>query len=204
MDLWTITEVYINHDYEQIGLNWDQRYTVVDIGAAIGEFSILAAKSCREVISFEPVKVSGGIFLKNIQANNLLNIKFLPNAVGNIQLKTLVNSRNFGNSKTVPSKTQTTKTFLVQDIVNLTSDDKLILKIDCEGAEYDIILGTKNEVLKKFSQIAMEWHEYNSNQKHTKLVKKLTKAGFHVKTHTNAVHNNIGFLYAYLPSKTDM
>ncbi|MEM3859552.1 MAG: FkbM family methyltransferase [Candidatus Micrarchaeaceae archaeon] len=51
-----------------------------------------------------------------------------------------------------------------------------ILKMDCEGCEYGIILNAKPETLKKFDQIMIEYHYGYKN-----LVRKLKEAGFHVK-----------------------
>ena len=51
-----------------------------------------------------------------------------------------------------------------------------MLKIDCEGCEYNSILNTPNEVLRNFEQIMIEYHYGYLNLK-----KKLEEAGFKVK-----------------------
>ena len=49
------------------------------------------------------------------------------------------------------------------------------MKIDCEGREYDIILNSSDELLRKFDYIIMEYHYGFKN-----LQKKLQAAGFSV------------------------
>ena len=47
-----------------------------------------------------------------------------------------------------------------------------MLKMDCEGCEYDSILNTDDEILKKFSTIILEYHYGYQN-----LVEKLETTG---------------------------
>ena len=53
--------------------------------------------------------------------------------------------------------------------------DNAVLKIDCEGCEYDVLLYSKEDTLNAFSEILCEYH-YGSD----KLVSKLKKIGFEI------------------------
>ena len=66
---------------------------------------------------------------------------------------------------------QTTLTELCDnyDIVNG------ILKMNCEGCEYDVILKTPEITLKKFSQILIQYHDGAEN-----MIEQLSKIGFEV------------------------
>lgn len=197
MDLWSITEIYLNSDYEKIGLKLNKEASVIDIGGAIGEFSILAASHCREVFVFEPLADSVKILEKNIAINKINNVYLSNSAVGNSPLKIQTNMINFGNSRTTTKNLgKSVKTISLSQVAELTNSSNLILKIDCEGAEYDILLNTPPKILKKFSQIVLEWHQFESDQEHFMLVNKLESSGFDVYTFPNPVHKNIGFLYA--------
>ncbi|MEM4098071.1 MAG: FkbM family methyltransferase [Candidatus Micrarchaeaceae archaeon] len=75
-----------------------------------------------------------------------------------------------------------------------------ILKVDCEGCEYGIVLNAKKETLQKFDQIMIEYHYGYKN-----LVRKLKEAGFHVKItvpkfsfNPDAENHNmiVGWIYA--------
>jgi hypothetical protein len=60
------------------------------------------------------------------------------------------------------------------DLYNLGFDDPL-LKMDCEGWEYDIILTASSDILRKFSHILIEYHYGYENLKD-----KLKESGFQV------------------------
>lgn len=48
------------------------------------------------------------------------------------------------------------------------SDDQMLLKMDIEGAEYEVILNTPFDVLTKFRILVIEFHDFNMlNQKHS-------------------------------------
>jgi len=53
------------------------------------------------------------------------------------------------------------------------------LKIDCEGAELDVIDGISDENLAKVSKIALEFHtRYLTEEGSQKIIQRLTDAGF--------------------------
>jgi hypothetical protein len=53
------------------------------------------------------------------------------------------------------------------------------LKIDCEGAELDVIDGISDENLGKISKIALEFHaNYLTEDDSEKIIQRLTGAGF--------------------------
>ncbi|MEM3744721.1 MAG: FkbM family methyltransferase [Candidatus Micrarchaeaceae archaeon] len=68
------------------------------------------------------------------------------------------------------------KIMTLEDIVKQYRIDNGILKIDCEGCEYGIILNAKPETLRKFDQMIIKYHYGYKN-----MVAKLKEAGFHVK-----------------------
>ena len=58
---------------------------------------------------------------------------------------------------------------------NLEPNGSIVMKIDCEGCEYEIILSANEKVLQKFSYIMIEYHYGYKNLK-----EKLKKSGFKV------------------------
>ena len=46
----------------------------------------------------------------------------------------------------------------MEEIISKVSDSNLVLKLDCEGCEYDVLLGSSNDVIKKFDYILLEFH----------------------------------------------
>ena len=67
--------------------------------------------------------------------------------------------------------------------------DSGILKMNCEGCEYDVILETSEIVLKKFSQILIQYHDGADD-----IIEKLSKIGF--KVIEKKYSNNKGQIFA--------
>jgi len=83
---------------------------------------------------------------------------------------------------------------VVHDSVDSIID---LLKLDCEGAEYAILMGASAESLARVQRIIMEYHDLDAEHEHTRLVHFLEGNGFSVRLHANPVHAEIGYLYAW-------
>ncbi|MEI7469764.1 MAG: FkbM family methyltransferase, partial [Chloroflexota bacterium] len=85
----------------------------------------------------------------------------------------------------------------LNDIFNLTNIDHInFLKVDCEGAEFDIFLNTNAVELNRIDHICLEYHDNATSHHHSALVNHFKYYGFEVKTQQNQVHSHLGFLYA--------
>ena len=135
--------------------------TVIDIGGNIGMFSLLALHyEAARIIAVEPQ-------LKNYQqlkqnVGQYPEIETLNLAVYS-QDNEILNINNQGSCSNIyqggdPVSTITLQTLLDQH--HVVGDD-LVLKIDCEGAEYDILPQCSNQLLKRFKIIMMEIHTQN-------------------------------------------
>jgi hypothetical protein len=78
--------------------------------------------------------------------------------------------------------------------LNITQLD--LLKMDCEGAEYEILLNTSPEILRLVKRIIMEYHDLDAQRAHPILVDFLQQQGYQVTCRENNVHAEIGYLYA--------
>jgi hypothetical protein len=70
------------------------------------------------------------------------------------------------------------------------------LKLDCEGAEYDILFHASADTLARIDHICLEYHDAITPHAHPELVALLARHGFTVRTYPNPVHAEIGLLYA--------
>ena len=69
------------------------------------------------------------------------------------------------------------------------------LKLDCEGAEYEIIKNLPSEYFKKIKKMVIEYHMADTHPELLKeLIKKLKAENF--KLETKVLFKDIGFLYA--------
>ncbi len=204
MDLWVLTESYLLKDYFKYGLTPQPGWTILDIGAGIGDFSILVAQLSpkNKIYAIEPFKKSFNLLKKNIKINNLNNIKTYKLAISSSDknLEININPKNFGNNSTI----NTNKT---KNIAKSTSLHKFItdnhikhinlLKCDCEGAEYDIFSKFNISLFKKIDNIIMEYHLFSHNQLELdSLIKNFINLGYKVYTYPNPVHSSIGFISA--------
>jgi FkbM family methyltransferase len=164
---------------------------VIDIGANVGCFTLFAASAlgCDRVIAFEP---DPGNFRK-LEENALLNpdrkIFAVRKAVGRDSGDAVFFSdvkASFPLGGTLVSdrgKQRGYKTIHVQctSLADIFSEYGIsrcpLLKLDCEGAEFDILETADPALLKRIDQIAMEVHDMPGRTKKG-LVERLNSGGF--------------------------
>lgn len=204
MDLWAVKETYLDRFYIRYGEPVQDGWTVVDIGAGVGDFSILAAYNhpANRVIAYEPFPGSYALLVRNIAQNELSNVVPRQEAVwrqaGEIQLdlsageplQIASNAAGNGGKVTVPS-------VALADVLTQHKIERIdLLKLDCEGAEYPILTGAPAETLARVERIIMEYHDLDADQNHLILGEFLMASGFRVFRYANRVHADIGYLFA--------
>ncbi len=177
-----INEQFFNEQYKWLDV---KGRTVVDVGANIGDTAIyFAVNGASHVYSFEPYPYSYNQAKRNIKMNGIKNITLLNVGCGKRGRITIdPKFANAGGSDLHPSKKGVTvRIRSLADIVRSYGMYDPVLKVDCEGCEYPLLLGASNADLQKFSRMQIEYHYgYES------LVKKLAAAGFAVR-HTEPKH----------------
>jgi FkbM family methyltransferase len=149
-------------------LNLEGKF-VVDVGAFIGDTALYFVKQgARKVLAFEPAPPLFEIARENITQNNQDDkVEISNNAVGcyNGTATFLLNLSWLGSSTFINRIGRSTKSALYQ--INVISLRKIIeevgpidfLKMDCEGAEQEIIPYAYEEgLLKKIGELVMEVH----------------------------------------------
>ena len=172
---------------------------VIDIGANIADSSIyFAMTGAKKVIALEPFPKNFEIAQKNITLNGFTDKIELLNAGccgGQSKDMVLDASANGVGCQTMQSSLGSNIHFYtLRELVDKYNiDSPAVLKLDCEGCEYDIILSNGKTVLDKFSHIQVEYH-YGFGD----LKKHLVDANFSV-SHTDPKYDNgmeIGWIYA--------
>ena len=204
MDLWTLGETYLNRDYENHGARLGLRWTIIDIGAAFGDFSVFAAQQSPDnhVIAVEPLPSSLYLLKQNINNNHLKNISIFSGALSSTQTKIpiLENKTNYGHSLISSAATKLVDSISLTELFTRYHISRChLIKCDCEGSEYDIFSGLPAATFKKINRIVMEYHLFTdgSSQKFEKLQIVLKKNNFKLKLSPNPIHSNLGFLYAF-------
>lgn len=150
---------------------------VLDIGANVGFFTISALFKLKQprVISFEPMKRNFLQLQKNLEKAGdkvtLVN-KAVNDVAGELVLK-FNSSLGITTSASLFDNQYGSDEERVQatTLENVFSDYQLskidLLKLDCEGAEYNILYNTPSHLYKKINCIAIETHpgkEKNENK----------------------------------------
>ena len=173
-----IKEQFIEEQYDWLGV---REKDVVDIGANIGDTAVyFALKGARRVYAFEPYPYSYNLALKNIKLNRLQDkITLFNEGCGeeesNIKIDRCYQNTGGTDLKEFDKGNKIRITTLSDIIKRFNISNRAILKIDCEGCEYGVLLAAKNSDLRRFKQIQIEYHYGYLNLK-----KKLVDAGFKV------------------------
>ena len=192
-----IEEYFSDDDWNMI--NFQNRF-VIDIGANIADTTLHFAKNDANVIGFEPVKHLYELGIKNISINpNLKNkITFINKAVGGKKGKLSIENMGSTEGYINQKDSYDIEVITIKDVLNdykFTSD---ILKMDCEGCEFEIIL---NEDLTMFNDIIFEHHSEMVGKDYKPLIEKLKKENFNINTWpcnaSNKSFDKIGIIHAF-------
>lgn len=155
-------EIIIDNIYNIKKEQIENKY-VIDIGANIGVFSLFAAEhNARKVYAIEPIGETFNQLCKNINVLRYENIIPLKNVVNeksdsSVDISIMPNSGH-NSMYNISEKFETVNTITLGEILHRCEGDDVVLKIDCEGAEYDILLNATNEEMSRVSRILLEVH----------------------------------------------
>ena len=191
---WVVVyEMFYRDDYQIAHLPLGIKPVILDIGANIGAFTVLASHCFKDatIYSYEPAATNFEILKKNIALNDILNrLKPFQMAIStNSGEETMTYSDlEYAHSliadqveteRVVKSEKVTCTT--IADIMKDNSLDIIdLIKMDIEGLEYEVLFGVPDEVYKKIRYIALEIHDHKEYTA-AKLIEFLEQKGFAVK-----------------------
>ena len=207
MDAWIAKETILDRDYERAGTKILDGWTVLDIGAALGDFAVYVARANpnARVFAFEPFAGSFARLQENIALNNLQNVIAVRRAISSnagfvalaktgaaVQHTTTSSTRSGQASETVRVEALT-----LGDVFDDYAIDRCdFLKMDCEGAEYEILLNAPAAAFDRIDRLCLEYHDGFTAHDHNDLARCLRARGYEVRLTANSVHAHLGFLYA--------
>ena len=181
---------------------------VIDIGANIGDTSIyFALNGAKRVIAIEPSPYAFKNLIRNINSNSVNNVlpinAGISSEIGVIKLKdeirdvTGVKALNQAEGLEIP-------VFTITTLLNRYKlyGENLVLKMDCEGCEFDSLINENSNTINMFSEIFMEYHN-----KPYPLISKLSNLKFRVyvnnfeitdlkKISNKILNSRLGYIYA--------
>ena len=152
--------------YERSKVEFLKRYlregmVFIDVGASLGDFSIIASRLIGQsgrVVAYEP-DPSNCLFLnKCVKKNKLKNVQIMEEALANkdgfasLYLGNVSGWHTLKKGKLDCEKGKINVKTRRLDSINLSRMD--LMKIDVEGAEFDVIQGAERQI-KKFSPVLL-------------------------------------------------
>ena len=143
-------------------MNYNKDDIVLDVGANIGAYSTRVSKLVKEVYSFEPLKENYDLAQKNLDRNNVTNVKLCNNAlIGTDDDEInfyLSKGKNLGGHTILPTRGRgiiVVKARKFSDVLSETKATKI--KMDIEGAEWNIL--SEDDIdWSTVNGLVMEWH----------------------------------------------
>jgi len=167
---------------------------VVDVGANIGDFAVQAARQCPQgrVIAVEPLRTAGTRIATQARLNSLSNVSWVHAALSGVegQVSALQNGACYRTAADTAEAARVITLGGLMTELGLARID--LLKLDCEGAEWDV-LPAAEAVLPSVAQICMEYH-CEGGWTAERLADWLTTRGFSVKVQSGGGWN--GLLWA--------
>jgi len=176
---------------------------VLDIGASIGDTAVyFALRGAREVVAFEPYPFSYQFALRNMEANGLGNVRVINAGIsGRDGTVRVTRGENTSGGVLKPSNEPDAVEVPIYSLDRVLEKYGPfdVMKMDCEGCEYDAILNSKR--IGELRQIQIEYH-YGPRR----LVEALRDAGFEVEAtrpqrfyNPRAMDPNMlgGYIYAW-------
>ena len=198
-------EIFWKKFYDRPQFRGQDGFNVVDIGANMGLFVLWMSPQIGsgKICCVEPTSAFDTLS-ENVRRNNLSNVHMIRCAAGtpDSTLEILeypefngVNHnaeftpapwgqffiRLLHRRKPLPPIRTSHPCRDLTSILDEVSFEKVdLLKIDCEGGEYEILDATTDDVLSRIDRVCMEFHELHPSHDHRKLAERLDGCGFDV------------------------
>jgi FkbM family methyltransferase len=207
-EFFILDEVFVQNTYN---FSQNEKSIIIDIGANIGISCLYFSKlpNVLKVYAFEPVRVSFQQAKLNMSLNEVTNelveihnvglggedkkdvFLFNRNVKGNTgvrgELSTSFKADSVEETQVIIKDASVQLRKIIDDNPNV----KIIVKMDCEGGEYDIFDNIANSgILKEVDCLMMEWHDKGASE----IEKHLKKNGFTF--FSQGLAYNSGMIYA--------
>jgi FkbM family methyltransferase len=160
--------IYLRDEYRLNRYQGQKWRCTVDLGANVGIFSSRAAPFCNRVICYEPISENFQQLKKNVEEwSNIFPVKKAVAAKKGTVKIYRPNHRGWTGRYSIIAQKDGQSSMDFDEIQAITLDDLFeehrivqcdLLKIDVEGAEYDILEATSNETFAKIQRIFGEYH----------------------------------------------
>lgn len=166
MDLAIFHEVWDHQRYTAGPIGEVVRHgTVVDVGAHIGLFSLYASRAiqAKRIVSVEPDSLNFELLSKNMSDNQVEGSTLVKAAIAGDSggRRMYISSSNTGGHSLYAgggSSRSVRAVSLLELFRSSGISECSLLKMDCEGAEMEVLENTPDELLRNVSIISLEYH----------------------------------------------
>ena len=196
----TMAVVFVRREYGPV----ERVRTVVDIGAHVGSFAVYAAQSCpgARVYCYEPEQQNFELLKQNIGINGLAGrVSAFQCAVASHNgCRELAVGESLLNSfHIVPTGAdhQSVNCTTLRDIFESHALEAIdLLKINCEGAEYEILESCSDGEFERIANIRLEYHDLDALKRNGEALSRFLEArGYRIDRFTR-YRNSSGFIWA--------
>jgi FkbM family methyltransferase len=162
-------EIWVRQVYTPPGYEIREGATVIDVGANIGVFATYAATRAEgvKVYAFEPFPDNVAWLRKNVEGSGLSNIRIFQQAVAGSTAKRFLESdpedwimHSLKEEKQDASSGIEVDCISLDDVMSREGIERCdLLKLDCEGSEYEILWNSSPDTLRRVRKIVAEFHE---------------------------------------------
>lgn len=199
----TLAQVFIRKQYGSV----ERFRVIVDVGANIGSFAIFAAQSNPQarIYCYEPEQQNFALLGKNIRINGLEGrVSAFQSAVASDggARELTVGASTLNSFHALPGHTdhQTVNCTTLRNILTSLQLDRIdLLKMNCEGAEYEILEGCSDADFARLPNIRLEYHILDDSRRNGKSLARFLKSrGYEIEHFTRRL-NESGFIWATRP-----
>lgn len=185
-----LREIFVDEIYDQY-YNLKKGNIIVDVGAHIGIFAVKAAKAVANsggvVVAIEPDSKNLKFLERNIRENDLKNVIIVSKGAWSKPDKLKLYhgcysmSSSFYHQQWQLAESTEVDVDTVDNIVRELGLEKVdFLKMDVEGAEFEVLRGMKEILQGNINLVISAYHEQDGEVTYKKLVPWLASEGFDV------------------------
>lgn len=206
-DVSVFNEIFVDKEYRILDkIILEAKYPIIDIGAHTGMFSIYARmlNDVVPIFAYEPDEMNYANMKLNLKENGIKNVYTKNVAVaGKVAERTLYLSKDSHNHSIVNSESSgdfsgEEKKVFATTLTKIFGQNRLnavsLVKMDCEGAEFEIIKNLPEDLFNKIAVFYVEYHNYGTDTDPKVLVEIFKRNGFKTEIRQSFYDKRMGFI----------
>ncbi len=200
-------EIFVDRDYRLLDpVIQKAGGLIIDAGAHIGCFSVYAAiqNSKVKILAYEPEERNFALLKENLRANGCRNVLCKNLAIGKSDgiRELFLNEDSHNHSFFGEGAAKKVNCTTLWKILNKVGVCDLV-KMDVEGAEFEILANLDEDVFGKVRNFFVEYHEYGEGMKREKISEKLKGHGYRVQVFPSSYDERMGFVIALSENESE-